>query len=292
VATTNLSSPIAAALRFGVFELDLRQGQLFRAGAPARLSPQPLKLLVLLASRPGEIVTRTEIREQLWDSDTFVDFEQGVNHCIREIRFVLDDGARSPRFIQTLPRRGYRFIAPIATVETGALSAPALTVATPSPPDTLKDRARTWLAALKAESRAALSSFRSRRVRVAVLPFDNLSGDPRHQSLSDGLTEELTTRLSDGAGSRIHVICRRTAAAFKAAGHPILTARDEGVHYLLEGSFRRAGQRGRVSAQLVSVSDETQLWGESYEALLSNVLAFQREVATAIAAGARHRLSF
>src|SRR5688572_24423809 len=102
-----------STIRFGPFELAVETGELSRDGAPVRLQPQPAKVLALLASRPGELVTREEIQRRVWHGDTFVDFEHGVNFCIKEIRAALGDSARTPRYVETLPRRGYRFVAPV-----------------------------------------------------------------------------------------------------------------------------------------------------------------------------------
>ena len=251
----------SAVLRFGPFDLDVRSGELRRCGQPIRMPPQPLKLLALLAGRRGMLVTREEIRTRLWGEDTFVDFEQGVNHCIREIRAILDDGARNPRFIETVPRRGYRFIAPIAgEAAAGAPgAAPALAAPPPEPHAFLAGVRR--LGALLAMAAAVgsapgrllgpLSSALRRpdRVRMAVLPFDNLTGDPERQTLSDGLTEEVTTELGRLPETRVHVVCRMSAAAFKISPSPLWAARRHRVDYLLEGSLRCAEERVRVSAE-------------------------------------------
>ena len=281
-----------SVLRFGVFELDLRRGELRKAGTLVRLPPQPVKLLALFATRPGEVVTRDEIRRRLWESGTVVDFEQGVNHCIREIRSVLEDGARSPRFIETLPRRGYRFIAPVEAGERwpAGVGAPSPAVsATPKGGQVLGLLAGLRRGSIRLIAAARLGAWRA---RLAVLPFDSLGGSPDEIRLSDGLTDEVTTQLSRGPDDGIlHVICRRTARGFKQAPHPVLAARREGVHYLLEGSLRCDGRRARVSAHLVNVRDGTQDWAETYEGLLGDPLFFERDVARAIAAGTRLRLS-
>jgi TolB-like protein/DNA-binding winged helix-turn-helix (wHTH) protein len=274
------SPSLDSRLRFGRFELDLRRGELHRSGVPIHLPPQPLKLLLLLASRPGELVSREEIRAQLWGSETFVDFEQGVNHCIRTIRAALADGARSPLYIETLPRRGYRFI--------GAVEAEG----EPDPPA----RPRTPLSAVTRWLKPWLGRLADRpapaatQIRVAILPFDNLTGDAERDCLTGGLTEEIRTQLSRVSGERLHLVSSCSAKALLGTPHPVRAARAGGVDFLLGGSVRSAADRARVNAHLVHVRDETQVWTESYERVLGDILDFQTEVARAIAEGARRRL--
>jgi DNA-binding winged helix-turn-helix (wHTH) protein/TolB-like protein len=286
------SSPsLENRLRFGPFELDPDGGQLRRSGAPIRLSPQPLKLLVLLASRAGDVVSRDEIRSRLWGSETFVDFEQGVNHCIRSIRSVLEPGPHSPTYIETVPRRGYRFVAPVLPAEAGSGNGiPAEARPSESRPflerppggwSTLSRRLAAWW------DRLRLGRPVHRTVRLAILPFDNLTGDA---SLSGGLTAEIGTHLSRASGERLHLLPACSAKALKETPQPVIAARDKGIDFLLAGSVLTIADRARVNAHLVRVSDETQLWNESYEHGLQDVLAFHSDVARAIAEGARTRL--
>ncbi len=159
-------------LRFGDFRLDIDGGELDRRGTRVTLQPQPFRVLTLLASRAGRLVTRGEIRSQIWPQDTFVDFEQGLNYCIKRIRVALDDDAKSPRFVETRPRLGYRFIAAVEDVAPVSILSPA------------------------------------GRIMLAVLPFDNLSGDPEQEFFVDGLTEEMITQLSRLNAGRLGVIAR------------------------------------------------------------------------------------
>ncbi len=286
------SSPflLASPLRFGPFDLDPRVGELRRSGAPVRLSPQPLKLLILLASRAGEVVSREDIRARLWGTGTFVDFEQGVNHCIRSIRSVLVHGPGSPVYIETVPGRGYRFVAPVQSTEGAsppALASPQLRFFPPFAGSLRSSAAwaglTRWLSLWLGRLR-----FRSDRpeaaVRLAVLPFDDLTGDAR---LSGGLTEEISTHLSRVSGERLHLVPSLSAKRLKQTADPVGAARDGGVDYLLEGSVRSSAERTRVNADLVRVRDETQLWTETYEGTLDDVFEFQTEVARAIAEEAR-----
>src|SRR5262245_9499781 len=144
--------PQSLLLRFGVFEMDLRELELSKAGVRVKLQPQPFKVLALLASRPGEVLSRQEIEREIWGEQTHVDFEVGLNYCIKQIRAVLEDDAEKPQYIETLPRRGYRFIASVEK----ARSIPQTT-----------------------------------RPMVAVLPIGNLTSDPSQEYFADGMTEEL-----------------------------------------------------------------------------------------------------
>jgi TolB-like protein/Tfp pilus assembly protein PilF len=235
---------VVARVRFAGFELDLASGELRRGDVPVRLQPQPLKVLTLLASRPGQLVTREDIQKRVWADSTFVDFEQGLNYCIRQIRAALGDSAETPRFIETVPRRGYRFLA-----RPEAVSSPA-----------------------------------GQRVMLAVLPFENLSDDPEQEYFSDGLTEEMISHLGRLNPQRLGVIARTSAMRYKHADKSIeVIGRELGVSYVLEGSVRRAGDRVRVTAQLVQVEDQTHLWAHSFERVVGDILVLHTDFAQAIA---------
>jgi TolB-like protein/tetratricopeptide (TPR) repeat protein len=232
-------------LRFDGFELDLSGGELRKGDALIRLQPQPLKVLMLLASRAGQLVSREEIQKQIWTDDTFVDFDQGLNYCVRQIRAALRDDAEVPRFIETVPRRGYRFLASVESV----LAPPV-----------------------------------ERRVMLVVLPFQNLSGDPEQEYLSDGLTEEVIAQLGRLNPERLGVIARTSAMRYKHTDKSIdMIGRELAVSHALEGSVRRVGNRVRVTAQLIQVADQTHLWAETFELAVADVLALQADVAHAVA---------
>ncbi len=240
----------------GVFELDLKSSELRKQGVPVRLRPQPFKILALLAQRAGQLVTREKIRNQIWSHGTFVDFEQGLNYCIRRIRVALGDDAESPRYIETLQRRGYRLIVPVEEIS-GEQAPPG-----------------------------------AGRVMLAVLPFENLSGAEEQEYFSDGLTEEMITRLGGLNPERLGVIARTSAMKYKHTDKSIHEiGRELGVYYVLEGSVRRAGSRVRIAAQLIQVSDQTHLWAESYQRNLGDILALQSDVAQAIASEIRVKLT-
>jgi TolB-like protein/DNA-binding winged helix-turn-helix (wHTH) protein/Flp pilus assembly protein TadD len=278
-------------VRFGDFELDLRTGELRRDGRRVRLPHQPFKLLALLAAHPGELVTREEIRRALWSEGTFVDFEHGVNACVKQIRAALSDDAGTPRFVETLPRRGYRFIAPVTCVREQPAAAaarprrgrPAALLAfalalTPAP--------LAWVAARGLLPREPLPSAAAseRRLMLAVLPFDSLDGAAEHDYLVDGLTEEMIAQLGRVQPERLGVIARTSAMHYKGRPRDLKRAAAElGVAFLVEGSLRRQGERVRVTARLVRASDLTQVWSQAYERGQADLLELQDELARAIA---------
>ncbi len=267
-------------LRFGPFELDLASGELRKAGVPLKLAPQPFKVLALLAGRAGRPVMRQEIREQVWGRDTYVDFEQGLNSCIKQIRAALGDDAEKPRYIETLPRRGYRFIVPVEKHPWKFLSLPNY------------DSQIVAVALTLFLSVAAYVSYRrlvptlspqSDRIMLAVLPFENFGPAPGPDRFSDGLTEETITQLGRLEPRRLGVIARTSAMKYKGARKSAeQIGRELGVDFILEGSVRMAGRRVRISAQLIQVRDQTHLWAETYEGDLNDVLAVQSEIARRI----------
>ncbi len=284
-----------AILRFGDFELDLKGGQLRKAGVLVKLQPQPFKVLALLASHASEVVTREEIQQQIWGNDTFVDFERGLNFCIKQIRATLGDDAETPRYVETLPKRGYRFI---ATVEGLGRASPP-TEASPevaTPTGSRSRRRPVWMTVLALAAVLAVAgyfgwqSFRppvqplAGKIMLAVLPFDNLSGDPDQDYFSDGMTEEMITQLGRLNPERLGVIGRTSIVRYKGTNKSIEEiGRELKVEYLLEGSVRREADRARISVQLIQVSDQTQLWAANYDRVLGGILSLQSEVAEAVA---------
>lgn len=292
-------SPPGGLIRFGVFELDPASGELRKSGALVRLKPQAFRLLALLAGQPGQLVSRERIQQELWGEGTFVDFEQGVNHCIREVRAALSDDAEVPRYVETLPRRGYRFIAPVEPLVTPA--PPAFVRSSAAPAGRRARRSRPWAAAALAAvlliAGAILGHQRlstpapAGRVMLVVLPFENLSGDPAQEYLSDGLTEEMITQLGRLHPERLGVIARTSAMKYKGTRKGVAEIGGElGVDYVLEGSVRGGDGHLRVTAQLIKVKDQTHLWAESYQRELRDVLALESEVAIAIAGQIEARL--
>ncbi|MGA9769934.1 MAG: winged helix-turn-helix domain-containing protein [Blastocatellia bacterium] len=298
------------SIRFGPFELKLQSGELYRDNATVKLPPQPFKVLSLLAENAGQLVTREEIQRRVWGNDTFVDFDKGLNFCIKQIREALGDNAQSPRYIETLPRRGYRFIAPVENLaSTIDLSSheqkPEFTHPQPerssAPPDETAARKPLrifqWrtvaiiflmllpLALYLLWQRGTFSpSPPVGKIMLAVLPFENLNGDTAEDYFSDGLTEEMITQIGGLSPERLGVIARTTALTYKNANKDIRQiGRELGVGYVLEGSVRRESDRVRITAQLIQVSDQTHMWAETYERSERDLLQLQSDVALRVA---------
>ncbi len=271
-------------VRFENFELDLGSGELRRDGTPLKLQPQPAKLLALLVSRPGEVITRNELAEQVWGSETFVDFEQGLNFAIRQIRTALGDDADQPRFVETLPKRGYRFIAPLKEVApeaTGSVPTPRRSVRIPiaigSAVLLLVGAAAYWRVA---HSRPPVAQ---RPIVLAVLPFDDLSGDPQ-AFLVDGLTEEMVARVTQISPEHLKVIARTSAMQYEHTKKSARQIGEElGADYVLENSIRHEGGRVRITSQLVRTADQTHLWAENYDRDTRELLPLESEVTSDIA---------
>jgi TolB-like protein/Flp pilus assembly protein TadD len=227
------------AVRFGGFELDTEAGELRKGKKRLHLPPQPLKVLCLLVNRAGQLVTRDELRQQLWHTDTFVDFEQGLNVCVRQIREVLSDSADAPRFVETVPRRGYRFIAHQVRVP-------------------------------------LQRSIHS----LAILPFENSSGDPDLEYLGDGIAESLINSLS--AIESLRVVPR--AVAFRCKGRNDLEAvgRELNISAVVTGRIVSQDRRINVQAELVDLASESQLWGEHYHAQGADVFEAQDKISREI----------
>jgi len=259
-----------------------------------RLEGQPAVVLAMLLERPNELVTRGELQKKLWSGDTFVDFDQSLNAAIRRLRTVLDDSAESPRYVETLARRGYRWIAPLH-------DEPLITADEALPvPRSTNWRNAAWLVLAACGATAAFylaySGLRSRpasgKVLLVVLPFQNLSEDPQQEYFADGMTEEMITQLGSLNPEQLGVIARTSALQYKAshknAGQ---IARELNVNYLLEGSVRRDELRIRVTAQLIQASDQAEIWADSYDSDIADVLKVQSEAARAIASQIRLQLT-
>lgn len=333
------------AYRFGPFELDSGSGELRRKGLKIRLRGRPIDILMLLIGRRGELVSRDELRSQLWRADTFVDFDHGLNSAMNKLREALGDTGGNCRYIETVPRRGYRFIAPVEALTEPAVpatarpsaaspalagtasdpvvvasrdaSAPGTSVpASPEPtaqaapvaPGSISPltdpgarangrRSRSWrvwaaagigvvvviFASLLTWTRWQSARAEAHRVMLVVLPFDNV-GATAQDFFSDGITDEMITQLGALDPQRLGVIARTTAMQYRHSPKNVMDiGRDLGVDYLLEGSIRRDAERVRITAQLIDVHSQTQLWTEAYERDLKDVLMLQRDVAMRIA---------
>ena len=288
--------------RFGTFEMDIRSGELRKNGMRLRLSGQPFQILAVLVERPGELIAREELRSRLWPADTFVDFDHGLNNAVARIREVLEDSSETPRYVETIPRRGYRFIAPVTNGKRA--TAPDLPVSpsrdgTPSittpevPPAQGKIDKRLWLIlgtlAVLALVAVAFVLYRARGSKqppiksVAVLPLQNLSGDPKQDYVAEGMTEDLIGRLSDIR--ELRVTSRTSVMRYKNTQLPVAEiARALGVDAIVEGSVIREGNRLRVHAQLIRAATDEHFWSASYDRELGDILALESEVAQSIAA--------
>jgi TolB-like protein/DNA-binding winged helix-turn-helix (wHTH) protein/Tfp pilus assembly protein PilF len=293
----------APIYRFGSFELRPRTRELYKSGTKLRLRPQPFQVLQLLAERAGDVVTREELRESLWSKETFVDFEHGLNTSIKELRGVLTDSANKPRYIETLPKLGYRLIVPVAVdAPVNEAEAPRQTKVptdlgderSAPQPVPLAPGARRWPIALGvglvlvaalgtyfAWSRSRAGAQRaSGRLMLAVLPFENLTGDAGQEYFSDGLTEEMIGQLGQLDPQRLGVIGRTSVMHYKHTQESLQQiGRELGVQYVLEGSVRRDSDKVRISAQLIQMKDQTHVWARQYDRELGGILALQGEIA-------------
>jgi TolB-like protein/DNA-binding winged helix-turn-helix (wHTH) protein/Flp pilus assembly protein TadD len=287
--------PQPHVVRFGPFAVDLQSGDLSKDGSKkSRLQGQPLQVLAILLECLGQIVTRDELRARLWDKHTFVDFEHGLHATVNKLRYALNDSADHPSYIETIPRRGYRFIGTLDSVaqDEGSSRAQPRRLAL-----ALVGAAAAALAVAIAvvywplRDPAPATPASNSRVMLAVLPFENVSGDASQEFFSDGLTEELITRLGQADPSRLGVIARTSVLGYKKTTKPIREiSRELGVDYVLEGTVRHAGSRVRISAQLIRARDETHLWAASFDRTLEDLLRVQTEIARAVASGLQLRL--
>jgi TolB-like protein/DNA-binding winged helix-turn-helix (wHTH) protein/Tfp pilus assembly protein PilF len=295
------SSRQARFVRFGLFEADLGGRELRREGLKVKLQDRPFEVLAILLERPGEVIEREEFRKRLWPADTFVAFDPSLNTSINKLRLALSDDAENPRFIATVGRRGYRFIAPTTSENGAGPSAPTETVR-PSSADTenplLRAFAVVFLAALFVggyfvwRHYRSLASAPAPRVMLAVLPFQNLTGDPEQDYFADGVTEEITTRLGQLPAEQLGVIARSSAMPYKRTDKRLdQIGRELSVQYVLEGSFRRSADRVRITAQLIRVNDQSHLWAQDYDRSLKDVLTVQDDVAASVAREIQLRLT-
>ena len=269
-------------IRFEDFELDVRSGELRRRGELLKLQPQPSKILTLLASRRGEVVSRNDIAREVWGSETFVDFERGLNFAISQIRTVLGDDAEQPRFIETVPKRGYRFIAPLKE------QSPDATARVPTRrPVKLPLAIGAVIVALIAA--VAFFAFRGkpqaapRPIVLAVLPFDDLSGEPQ-PFLVSGLTEEMIARVTQISPEHVKVIARTSAMQYERTKKNAREIGQElGADYVLENSIRHENGHIRITSQLVRTADQTHLWAENYDRDMRELLPLEGDVTASIA---------
>ena len=288
------STPFGGKARFGPYSVDLRTAELRKHDLRIKLPGRQFALLALLLESPGEIVTRDEIRARLWPEGTFVDFENNINSAIGKLRATFGDSANAPQYIETVSR-GYRFIAPVEWVAVPPpSSSPALTVV---PPTTERRRPSKWYAAaavvligcvaawiVTGQLRHPSPTAPPGKVMIAVLPFQNLTGDTSQEYLSDGLTEEIITQLGNLNRPSLGVIARTSSMYYKNGRTPLdQVKRQLGVQYVMEGGLRRDGDHVRVNAQLIELDHQTPVWSRQYDRELNGLLTLQDEIASDIA---------
>jgi TolB-like protein/DNA-binding winged helix-turn-helix (wHTH) protein len=279
----------ASPLRFGVFELDLASGELRRHGLKVRLPDQSFQILKLLLGRAGEVVTREELRNALWTADTFVDFEVGLNSAVRKLRESLDDSADNPRFIETVPRRGYRFIASVAVP---AETVPSVSIET-VPVAPIRTHRLGWkatavlclgivcvLAALYYRPRpeTAIQS-------LVVLPFENLTGDAGQDYFADSVTDAVTAHLSQAG---LDVISRTSARQYKQTTKRVAQIASElnGIQGVVEGTLQKSGNRVHITVKLIRAATDRSSWSGTYDDDVRQMLALQRRIASDVAVAA------
>lgn len=283
---------MASRVRFGLFHFDPATGELSREGTPIRLQPQPARVLALLLERPGEIVSREDLHRHVWGNETFVDFERGLNFCIAQIRSALGDSADSPRYVETVPKRGYRFIAP-ATSTSSETPDPDLTTGPRTP---LQAGTLAALVIALAAGAGAFVFVRQRvaepaaTVPIAVVPFDNQTGSIAFDAIAEGLTDSTVARLAQSDRPRLAVVGNaqllRTARSFRDVKR---IGAELDVDYVVLGQVQRDGSGVRVVAHLIRVSDERHVWANRFDRP-ELTLAVQGEIADQIARDVARKL--
>ena len=308
--------------RFGPFELYPRTRELRKLGSRLKVRPQPFQVLEVLLERGGDVVTREELRERVWQADTFVDFEHGLNTAIKELRAVLSDSATEPRYIETIPKVGYRMIVEVEQPEAEGRAKTVIAMGETAPPirdfvwsgesgwEGFKRKKEVeeasavwpqWIAGIvlglllvagivfgmkwvrareASKQERETAAARNRRVMLAVLPFQNLTGDAGQEYFSDGLTEEMIAQLGLMDPEHFGVIGRTSVMRYKRTQENAeQIGRELGVQYVLEGSVRRDAERVRITAQLIRAGDQTRLWTKEFDRELQSLLAVQSEIA-------------
>ena len=307
-------------VRFGIYEVDLRASELRKQGRKIKLQEQPCRILGILLEQRGEVVTREDLRKRLWSDDTFVDFDHSLNTAIMRLREALSDSSDNPVFIETLPRHGYRFIAPVEEISVSEneehaddapearLESPPSVIEIPGELPSITGQSTLQPKKLQVGLPRALflgglagltvivvfalvqrylqyrvgASFRPNQIKsVVVLPFENLSGEEDQKYFTDGMTDELIANLAKIRSLR--VISRTSSMEYKGTHKPLSQiARDLNVDAVVEGTVLRSGNRVRITAELVQVATDRHLWAETYESQLGDVLSLQSQVASAI----------
>jgi TolB-like protein/DNA-binding winged helix-turn-helix (wHTH) protein len=309
----NESTNQAERVRFGEFELNLRTGELCSIGTAAvgagsakvLLREQPFQILRILVERQGKIVTRQEIRQILWPNDTVVEFDRSINVAMTILRKALADDADHPKYIETLARRGYRLIAPVERQRSSPAARDLLEPRADALPEP-RPRKYSRKAAVLGASAVVLAVVgymswphvrdatppQSQRIMLAVLPFENLTGDPNKEYLADGLTEETISRLGRLDPNQLGVIGRTSVMGYKHKGERVdQIGRDLSVQYVLESSLRQSGDHLRITSQLLQTKDQSHLWSHDYDYRAQDVLTVEEKVASSVAREIKVRLT-
>jgi TolB-like protein/DNA-binding winged helix-turn-helix (wHTH) protein/Tfp pilus assembly protein PilF len=275
---------LGVVFRFSAFELDVAEKELRKHGIRVKLQGQPFLVLHRLLENPNRLVGRDELKRELWPDDTFVDFEHSLNEAVNKLRLALGDSASKPRFVETVPRHGYRFIAPVE-MEGGTSAAPM-----PSRKGRFVTAAAALVLAAVAGFLVLRSASRDMDIRsLAVLPLENLSGDPSQEYFSDGMTDELTAQLA--TIDELRVISRTSARRYKTSDKSVRQIGAElGVDAVVEGSVRLAAGKVRITVQLVEAATDESLWTETYDGAAADILGIQDRVAGSIARALRMEL--
>ncbi len=328
-ADPTLSDQHPCVYRFGPIEVDFQAGELRKSGLRIHLQDQPLQVLSILLRHPGEIVSREEFRRLLWPADTFVDFDHGLNSAMKRLRDALNDDPDRPRFVETVPRHGYRFIAPVAKFPRQVHDLPSWHDAhsenarpncESDPVDAnslpqwkrarlhlgrhIRSQAKIWLdcgAALLivlilshptyGPQRYVDYGLSSPKLVVGVLPFQNLSGNQSENFIAEGMTQEVVTQMGREHDKQTALISGAALAQYKSTKNPIsVMGRELGVAYVLEGSTRIEGTKVRIAAQLIRVRDQSYIWADSYDGDAHDILTVEATVAAAISRAVSERL--
>ena len=270
---------MSSTVRFGEFEFDSLAGELRRDGATTRLEPQPARVLALLVERAGGVVSREELQQRVWSVDTFVDFERGLNYCIAQIRAALGDSAAEPRFVETLPRRGYRFIAPVQDAAPASVGRSWRRPAMAATAALVLAVAVAW--SLFAREKTA-GATRDSLVHIAVVPFDNETGVADYDRLAQTLTDATVARLA-GKADRLAVVGNaailytpRTFRDLLAIGNSL------GVSHVVLGQVQEIGGQLRITAHLIRVGDQAHVWAKRFEPLAADTATLDQDVSRAV----------
>ena len=289
------SASTSNIVQFGVFELDLQRVELRKQGVKVKLQEQPLTVLRVLLENPGQIVSRDELRRRVWSANTFVEFDQGLYSAMARLRDVLGDSSDSPRFIETVARRGYRFIAPIS-MHVVPIPVEITRPAEDDQHDFRRHSLRRWISSVLAgllggalllvivftfDVAGVREWLRTRTTpirSIAVLPLENLSRDPEQEYFADGMTDELITTLAQMG--TVRVVSRTSVMRYKKISEPIAqVGRELGVDAVVEGTVERSGNRVRIRVQLIQAATDRHLWAQTYDREFKDALALESEAA-------------